>query len=312
MKSVKLNVGGTKFAAHLSTLTSFPNSTLAKMVSSVWMGKQTSRCSINDFMQNNISYSDLSCSHCPDKDMTSKQEDEVFLDCDPASFDVILNYLRYRIVTVPPSVSPHLVSKAASSLGLQEMVSLLPKDSVSNKEGAMTDWIKLNVGGQLFSTTRATLTSCPSSSLARMFQPNSKLSPCLTVDDGVFLMDVCPQAFSVILNWLRYRHLMLGPHVTVDQVKPVADFFGLDDLNIELTDRIHKDEEKNGAMLEGLENCVEGLKDVLQEIQESIAEFPEKLEEVKIEMSTVASNMEDLWRIKCELTNMSQAMKEKI
>lgn len=312
MKSVKLNVGGTKLEAQLSTLTSFPNSTLAKIVSSVSMGKQSSRCSINDFMQNNISYSDISCSHCPDEDMTSKQEDEVFLDCDPASFDVILNYLRYRIVNVPPGVSPHLVSKAASSLGLQEMVSLLPKDSVSNKEGAMTDWIKLNVGGQLFSTTRATLTSCPSSSLARMFQPNSKLSPCLTVDDGVFLMDVCPQAFSVILNWLRYRHLMLGPHVTVEQVKPVADFFGLDDLNVELTDRIHKDEEKNGAMLEGLENCVEGLKDVLQEIQESIAECADKLEEVKIEMSTVASNMEDLWRIKCELTNMSQAMKEKI
>ena len=97
----------------------------------------------------------------------------------------------------------------------------------------------------------------------------------------------------------------------MEQVKPVADFFGLDDLNIELNDRMHKDEEKNGAMLEGLETCVEGLKDVLQEIQESIAECAEKLDDVKIEMGTVASNMEDLWRIKCELTNMSQAMKHK-
>ena len=235
----------------------------------------------------------------------------MFIDCDPASFEVILNFLRYRIVKLPPGLSPHLVSKAASSLGLQEMVALLHEDTVSIKEGAMTDWIKLNVGGSLFETSRATLTSCPSSSLSRMFSPNSSLSPA-TVDDGVFLMDVCPQAFSVVLNWLRYRRLMLGPGTTVDQVKPVADFFGLEDLNMELNDRMQKEEEKSGAMLEGLENCVEGLKDVLQEIQESIAECADKLDDVKIEVATIGSNMEDLWRIKCELTNMSQAIKDKV
>ena len=115
-----------------------------------------------------------------------------------------------------------------------------------------TEWLKLNVGGRIFETTRATLTSHPSSSLARMFEPNSALPPSL-MEDGVYQVnmisdillgdmktllwhedimlvcessmqwihcwylwesvdqvDACPRAFAVILNWLRYRQLMLG------------------------------------------------------------------------------------------------------
>ena len=53
------------------------------------------------------------------------------------------------------------------------------KDQTNNKE-----WFKLNVGGQIFETTRSTLTLHPTSSLAKMFQPNSALSPAL-MEGGV-------------------------------------------------------------------------------------------------------------------------------
>merc|ERR1712226_138774 len=104
---------------------------------------------------------------------------------------------------------------------------------------------------------------------------------------------------------------MLGPSTRLEQVGPVADFFGLDDLNVELSDRVRKEEEKSGAMLEGLESSTEGLKDVLHEIQSSIGECADKLEDIKIEMATVGTNLEDLWRIKCEITNMSEALVNK-
>merc|ERR1719347_1039699 len=90
---------------------------------------------------------------------------------------------------------------AAKQLGLDELAKQLEKESRGAKE-AMTDWLKLNVGGTIFETSRATLTSHPTSSLARMFEPNSNLPPATITPDGVYLIDACPAGFSVILNWL--------------------------------------------------------------------------------------------------------------
>ena len=43
------------------------------------------------------------------------------------------------------------------------------------KEPAMTDWLKLNVGGEMFETSRSTLTSDSNSILSRMFETNRAL-----------------------------------------------------------------------------------------------------------------------------------------
>ena len=34
----------------------------------------------------------------------------------------------------------------------------------------------------------------------------------------VYQLDACPRAFSVLLNWLRYRRLMLGPAIKAEEV----------------------------------------------------------------------------------------------
>ena len=95
------------------------------------------------------------------------------------------------------------------------------------EKGAMTDWLRLNVGGTMFETSRTTLTSDPDSILSRMFEPNSNLPPATVTKGGAYLIDACPRGFEVVLNYLRYRSLVLGPGTKSSDVLPVADYFGL-------------------------------------------------------------------------------------
>ena len=94
----------------------------------------------------------------------------------------------------------------------------------------MTDWVRLNVGGTMFETTRTTLTSDRDSILAKMFDPDSDRAAASVNQDGVFLIDACPRAFAVILNWLRYKDVILSKDIRAEEVIPVADYFGLDAL----------------------------------------------------------------------------------
>ena len=72
-------------------------------------------------------------------------------------------------------------------------------------------WIKLNVGGQVFETSLDTLVrKYPQSKLARMFETNPAEDQLMltgeeeiTTNNNVHNLDLDPQAFSVVLNWLR-------------------------------------------------------------------------------------------------------------
>merc|ERR1719309_265415 len=90
---------------------------------------------------------------------------------------------------------------------------------------SLSDWVKLNVGG----TTRTTLTSCPDSTLAKMFDSDSGLPPAYS-EDGVYFLDANPDCFSIILDWLRYRKLTANPGVDTNIVRELANFFGLTEL----------------------------------------------------------------------------------
>ena len=119
------------------------------------------------------------------------------------------------------------------------MAKKLKLDNEAKQKEAMTDWLKLNVGGTIFETSRTTLTSHPTSSLARMFQLNNNLPPTTITPDGVYLIYACPVGFSVILNWLRYKQLMLGG-VKAEYMLPVADYFGLEKLRRLLSKHMRK------------------------------------------------------------------------
>jgi hypothetical protein len=66
----------------------------------------------------------------------------------------------------------------------------------------MNDIIKLNVGGTLFTTTRATLIHNPDSMLAKMFDPALGMRAAATDANGAYFIDRTPEKFAVILTFL--------------------------------------------------------------------------------------------------------------
>ena len=111
----------------------------------------------------------------------------------------------------------------------------------------MNTWVKLNVGGTKFETTIGTLTSSPGSLLARMFDPFSGRPLAAVGKDGCYLIDACPRAFSVILNWLRYKEI-LSKEIDPEDVIPVADCFGLTELYEQLHYRALKTHNNKGII----------------------------------------------------------------
>ena len=60
--------------------------------------------------------------------------------------------------------------------------------------------VRLNVGGSIFSTTKATLTSNPDSFLARLVDSDL---PSTVDESGALFIDRCPVRFRHVLNFLR-------------------------------------------------------------------------------------------------------------
>ena len=197
MDWVTLNVGGTSFSSLRSTLTSEPLSLLAKMVTAQSQ-PPPSPClewCASDMMQNTMSGA------CPHR-APSGGESVIQVDCDPAAFSVILNCLRHGVIAIPPYLPVQLVKAAASSLGLTLVERKL--EDFERKGTSKKEWLKLNVGGRIFETTRSTLTSHPSSSLAKMFQPRSALPPTL-MEDGVYQVHLCSPLYDISLLGYMYE-----------------------------------------------------------------------------------------------------------
>ena len=93
---------------------------------------------------------------------------------------------------------------------------------------AKEDWVKLNIGGTVFMTTKTTLCRHPNSFLARMLQndpelPSLKVSQKLTLrcvmcslkdESGAYLIDRDPGYFKAVLNYLRHGKLILDKDVS--------------------------------------------------------------------------------------------------
>ena len=90
----------------------------------------------------------------------------------------------------------------------------------------------MNVGGVIFITTLTTLKSCPESSLSKMFSSdNSSYRDILKDESGAFLIDSSPTMFGYILDWCRYKQLILKENtVDLNSLEAVADYFCLEDM----------------------------------------------------------------------------------
>jgi hypothetical protein len=94
---------------------------------------------------------------------------------------------------------------------------------------AMDDIIKLNVGGQLFITTRATLCAKAGSMLAAKFDPNSNVAPSKNELDGAVFLDRNPKTFEHVLCYLRHgcQGMSNIPDELLNELRADAVYFGL-------------------------------------------------------------------------------------
>lgn len=94
---------------------------------------------------------------------------------------------------------------------------------VVERQQQVNDWVKLNVGGQLFYTSRTTLLNRePCSMLAKMFDPDSGMQPGTTDSEGAYLIDRDPVYFRPLLNYLRDGELIIDPDVNVKGMASVS------------------------------------------------------------------------------------------
>ncbi|KAM4745008.1 BTB/POZ domain-containing protein KCTD9a isoform 1-T1 [Anableps anableps] len=100
----------------------------------------------------------------------------------------------------------------------------------SDHHGAHTDWLTLNIGGRLFTTTRSTLVSKePESMLAHMFREKDVWGN-KQDKHGAYLIDRSPEYFEPILNYLRHGQLIVNEGINIRGVLEEARFFGIEQL----------------------------------------------------------------------------------
>lgn len=109
-----------------------------------------------------------------------------------------------------------------------------PKQDVEEKQKKRSDWITLNVGGKLFTTSKSTLTKKePMSMLARMFaedQGDYLFTPSNIDVNGAYLIDRSPTYFEPILNYLRNGQLIYDTNVNPEGILEEAKFFGIESI----------------------------------------------------------------------------------
>ncbi|KAK5583399.1 hypothetical protein RB653_004992 [Dictyostelium firmibasis] len=87
-----------------------------------------------------------------------------------------------------------------------------------------SEWISLNVGGRIFSTTRSTIIRDKDSMLAKMFSENWDSAKDI---NGAYLIDRSPDYFTPILNYLRCGTIIIDESINVEGVYQEARFFNI-------------------------------------------------------------------------------------
>ena len=96
---------------------------------------------------------------------------------------------------------------------------------MSNQRRDFPSIVKLNIGGQHFTTSLQTLKKDPNSMLAAMFSGRHELE---TTEDGSYFIDRDGTHFRFILNYLRNGELILPEGATfLKELETEAKFYQL-------------------------------------------------------------------------------------
>lgn len=101
--------------------------------------------------------------------------------------------------------------------------------AVKGRIGRTDEWVRLNVGGKLFVTTRTTLCRDPLSFLYRLCQDDPDLNSDKD-ESGAYLIDRDPEYFGPVLNFLRHGKLIINKNLLEEGVLEEAEFYNIADL----------------------------------------------------------------------------------
>lgn len=140
--------------------------------------------------------------------------------------------------TVPADAPAAVSAESSSSSSSSTAVAVRPASGAGPV--LHDDWVKLNVGGRVFVTTRSTLTHSGGSNMLSFMFGNDWHSS--TDESGAYLIDRSPEYFAPLLNYLRCGKLHLDPGVSAVNVLEEARFFGLDELEPQLEALVRQDD----------------------------------------------------------------------
>nr|XP_038021146.1 BTB/POZ domain-containing protein KCTD17 isoform X1 [Anas platyrhynchos] len=104
--------------------------------------------------------------------------------------------------------------------------------------GTQAKWVRLNVGGTVFLTTRQTLCREQKSFLCRLCQGEELQSD--RDETGAYLIDRDPTYFGPILNFLRHGKLVLDKDMAEEGVLEEAEFYNIGPLIRMIKDRLEE------------------------------------------------------------------------
>ncbi|XP_053577196.1 BTB/POZ domain-containing protein KCTD17 isoform X2 [Bombina bombina] len=141
-------------------------------------------------------------------------------------------------------------------------------------------WVRLNVGGSVFLTTKQTLCREPNSFLWRLCQDSQLLSE--RDETGAFLIDRDPTYFGPILCYLRHGKLILDKNVSIEGVLEEAEFYNITSLVKIIQDKMEGEDGANQKHVYRVLQCQEA------------------------ELAQMVSTMSDSWKFE-QLVNVGSA-----
>uniref|UniRef100_A0A8C8CB83 BTB domain-containing protein n=1 Tax=Oncorhynchus tshawytscha TaxID=74940 RepID=A0A8C8CB83_ONCTS len=114
-----------------------------------------------------------------------------------------------------------------------------PWEKPQSPSNGASKWVRLNVGGTYFLTTRQTLCRDPKSFLYRLSQADPELDSDKD-DTGAYLIDRDPTYFGPVLNYLRHGKLVLNRDLAEEGVLEEAEFYNITSLIKLLKDKIRE------------------------------------------------------------------------